>query len=115
MLRTCVGCGGPSLSARCDACMTSRPSGWAWQRLKARILARDRYVCAFCGGNAVTVDHIEQVSAGGGHDPANLRSLCRDCHLDRHHHRRDVVDPRDLDPRRAHEVAARLEAARRLL
>jgi 5-methylcytosine-specific restriction endonuclease McrA len=59
----------------------------------------NRDVCALCGEIATTVDHIRPIWAGGTDDPANLRSLCADCHRDRHRNRRDVVDPRDLEPR----------------
>jgi 5-methylcytosine-specific restriction endonuclease McrA len=84
MLQACVGCGRPTTQSRCEACSGGRLPGWEWERLKERILRRDRYVCAICGGIAVTVDHIRPISAGGSNDPANLRSLCRDDHLDRH-------------------------------
>ena len=84
MLQACAGCGRPTTSTRCQACTTARLPGWEWQRLSARILRRDRYVCVFCGGIAVTVDHIRPKFARGSDDPANLRSLCRRCHLDRH-------------------------------
>jgi 5-methylcytosine-specific restriction endonuclease McrA len=84
MLRACVGCGAPTSSSRCSACSNPRLPGWEWQRLSAQILARDRYRCAFCAEKAVTADHIRPIEAGGSNDPANLRSLCRDCHVDRH-------------------------------
>jgi hypothetical protein len=35
-----------------------------------------------CGKRAKEVDHIIPVSLGGGGDLWNLRSLCRQCHLE---------------------------------
>jgi 5-methylcytosine-specific restriction protein A len=84
MLRACVGCGSPSSTPHCSSCETPRLPGWAWQRLSAQILFRDRQRCRICGGVAVTVDHIRPKSLGGSDDPANLRSLCGRCHADRH-------------------------------
>jgi 5-methylcytosine-specific restriction enzyme A len=83
MLQACVGCGRPTTGSRCADC-DGRLPGWEWERRKRRILRRDRWICAICGGLAATVDHIRPISAGGSNDPANLRSLCLDCHLERH-------------------------------
>lgn len=51
-----------------------------WSRIRKRVLARDRYLCAFCGAPATDVDHIVP---GGDHSLGNLRSLCRTCHMRR--------------------------------
>lgn len=50
------------------------------ERVKPRILKRDRYVCHYCGGPATTVDHLAPVARGGDHyDEANLVASCSPC------------------------------------
>ena len=51
-----------------------------WKRVRLAVLARDGYVCAYCGQDANTVDHIVSIKAGG--DPLSLEncvSACRRC------------------------------------
>jgi hypothetical protein len=44
------------------------------------VMRRDGYRCVQCGSaEDVTLDHIEPQVYGGGHDPSNLRVLCRSC------------------------------------
>src|SRR5262249_50061350 len=53
-----------------------------WQKIAARQLARQP-LCQGCPNvvPATMVDHIIPIKAGGAkRDPANLQSLCRDCH-----------------------------------
>ena len=53
-----------------------------WKPLRAAILERDGYRCVKCGkAGRLEVDHIEPVESGGTDDPANLQTLCRDCHI----------------------------------
>ena len=69
---------------------TARGYGQDWRRLRERILAAEP-LCRFCFEvgritAATDVDHIEPFT--GLHDPrrldpANLRPLCRPCHLRR--------------------------------
>ncbi len=69
---------------------TARGYGADWRRLRERILAAEP-LCRFCAADgrvtaATDVDHIEPFT--GLHDPrrldpANLRPLCRPCHLRR--------------------------------
>ena len=53
----------------------------AWRALSKSILARDGYVCAYCGQPATTTDHIESIDK----DPSqamnrdNLIASCRPC------------------------------------
>lgn len=51
--------------------------GPAWSR--AGVLARDRHVCAFCGGAASTVDHVLPRSRGGGNEWLNTVAACGRC------------------------------------
>jgi 5-methylcytosine-specific restriction protein A len=63
----------------------SRGYGASWDRLRLRILARDKHLCQACliKGRAVPgnhVDHIKPKSQGGTDDEGNLQVLCRACH-----------------------------------
>lgn len=51
-----------------------------WKTTKRRILARDGGICYLCGGQAVTADHVLNVTAGGTHDDDNLAAICEPCH-----------------------------------
>ena len=48
--------------------------------VRARVLARDRQECQWCGLAATDVDHIRPKRLGGSDDMDNLRALCRECH-----------------------------------
>jgi 5-methylcytosine-specific restriction endonuclease McrA len=41
------------------------------------VLARDGYVCAYCGQDATTVDHIQSIKHGG--DPISLENMIACC------------------------------------
>lgn len=46
------------------------------------ILARDGHTCQECGRTgALDIHHIRPRRFGGAHDPANLITLCRKCHI----------------------------------
>lgn len=51
--------------------------------LRAFVLERDGYVCAYCGDTEgpFHVDHIFPVSRGGTDDPENLTCACASCNL----------------------------------
>lgn len=52
----------------------------SWPKLRlAKLKANPR--CEVCGGVATQVDHIVPLSLGGTHDPANLQSICKRCHM----------------------------------
>lgn len=55
-----------------------RPTG---HRRPARddVLARDRHTCAYCGGRADTIDHVQPRSRGGGDVWENLVAACSPC------------------------------------
>jgi len=52
-----------------------------WRALRKQILARDGYVCCYCGQDADTVDHVLPVKNHPdlAMSPDNLRSACRRC------------------------------------
>lgn len=52
-----------------------------WRKLRATILARDSYVCAFCGEEATEVHHLSYARFGNERE-TDLASVCRDCNLD---------------------------------
>lgn len=53
------------------------------RRLRFEVLRRDGHACRYCGAMApdvpLTVDHVIPVALGGGDDPTNLVTACRDC------------------------------------
>lgn len=53
------------------------------RRLRFEILRRDNYTCRYCGASsldaALTVDHVIPTALGGGDEPSNLTTACRDC------------------------------------
>lgn len=64
------------------------PSDWA--EIRSEIYARDDYTCQNCGATGADTTlhahHSTPVSRGGGHDPANLNTLCKSCHQAAHPH-----------------------------
>lgn len=75
-----------------------------WQARASVIRQRDEYICQDCGtksgsqtphgeGAVLDVHHIQPLSEGGSNRPANLTTLCIDCHNDRHAH--DITEGRD--------------------
>ncbi|MEO0033539.1 MAG: Klebsiella phage phiKO2 [Pseudomonadota bacterium] len=68
-----------------DGSRQSRGYGAEWDRLRARILKRDKYLCQACrrgsiAAMATDVDHIRPRHLGGGEDDGNLQALCGPCH-----------------------------------
>ena len=64
---------------------SARGYGGAWQKLRRRILERDRGLCRVCARAgrvtlAAEVDHIVNKAAGGTDDERNLQAICRPCH-----------------------------------
>ncbi|MDC9605629.1 HNH endonuclease [Xenorhabdus griffiniae] len=62
-----------------------RGYGSKWDKLRERILRRDKYLCQTClrSGRAVeakTVDHIIPKAHGGTDTDSNLSSICHSCH-----------------------------------
>ena len=83
-------------SRYCNACNTIHaqhercPARRTWggrrtQRIRARILARDRCTCQHCGRTLppaqLHVDHITPRMMGGTNHPDNLQALCATCNL----------------------------------
>ena len=59
--------------------------GSGWEKLRKKILERDRYLCQEClkcgiYKTATDVDHIVPLAKGGSNDENNLQSLCHECH-----------------------------------
>ena len=54
----------------------------AWARLRIFIFNRDGWKCVNCGSNyRLECDHIRALADGGDNHPANLRTICRSCHM----------------------------------
>ena len=62
-------------------------SGGRWATIRRHIYKRDRGHCTLCGlpvpPSRYEVDHVVRRADGGGHDPANLRTVCLPCHTRR--------------------------------
>ena len=51
-----------------------------YKKVRLVVLARDGYVCYYCGKDADTVDHVISIKNGGNPvDPSNLLACCRRC------------------------------------
>jgi len=64
---------------------SDRGYGWAWQKLRERILKRDNYLCQISLAQgwvvpATEVDHIIPKFEGGTDDPSNLQAVSHDEH-----------------------------------
>lgn len=53
------------------------------KRLRFEVLRRDNHACRYCGACApdviLTVDHVLPTALGGGDEPGNLATACKDC------------------------------------
>lgn len=79
MKRTCPRCG--AIGCTQHRATARNGSTREWRKVRAQILARDRYRCQQCGDPANTVDHIRAKANGGSDRPTNLRALCEACNL----------------------------------
>ena len=51
-----------------------------YKKVRLQVLARDGYVCYYCGNDADTVDHIVAIKNGGDPvNPENLLACCKKC------------------------------------
>jgi 5-methylcytosine-specific restriction endonuclease McrA len=57
----------------------SVPRGRSIPLTTRTVVARDSGVCAYCGGDATTIDHIVPRSKGGLHVWENVIASCRRC------------------------------------
>ena len=62
------------------------PSGWAWERIRARVLLRDNYRCIYCGSPAEVIDHIVGRARGGADTDDNLAAACKRCNEAKRRH-----------------------------
>lgn len=46
---------------------------------KKGVLQRDNFTCAYCAGEADTVDHVFPQSRGGGNTWENMAACCKSC------------------------------------
>ena len=81
-LKPCTVCGRACNGSRCPAHRPRNGSTRSWRQIRAEILFAAAYRCAQCGNAAHEVDHITPLAYGGTDDPANLRALCRSCHVE---------------------------------
>lgn len=52
-----------------------------WRAFRLTILARDNYTCAYCGGDATSVDHVMPIveHPDQAFNPENCVSACKSC------------------------------------
>jgi 5-methylcytosine-specific restriction endonuclease McrA len=50
-----------------------------WKKIRQRVLQRDGWMCAYCGDQAETIDHVVPVAKGGTDDDWNLVAACKRC------------------------------------
>ena len=74
--------------------------GPRWQAVRRATLLRDRYRCRVClRAGRLEVDHIVPVYRGGAaYDPANLQTLCRDCHIEKTRRENRGMNRKPLPP-----------------
>jgi len=65
-----------------------RPPIDVWIRVKQWIYQRDKGICQYCKNQTEYKDthchHVLELSEGGTNHPSNLKTLCIECHEDRH-------------------------------
>lgn len=112
--RSCMDCGGPATSARCQGCCDKLRSGRPWRRLQAQVFDEEAD-CWICGawvnqhlapGHAWsrTVDHVHALRDGGpALDRGNCRLAHRTCNTSRTNQARAQAKPKRMviavDPR----------------
>ena len=50
-----------------------------WASLRERVRTRDKWVCAYCGGKGLQVDHVKPRKRGGSDSLRNLVCCCWEC------------------------------------
>ena len=70
-----------------------------YKRVRLQVLARDGYVCFYCGQDATTVDHVIPIVKGGdpiSHD--NMVAACRRCNSSKGSRSEGVFLSRQITP-----------------
>jgi 5-methylcytosine-specific restriction endonuclease McrA len=86
LAKRCLGCGQRTTrGSYCTRCWHARrriSTGYAWDKIRKQVHARDR-VCVHCGSSdQLQVHHIVAVVDGGSHTLDNLELRCLRCHND---------------------------------
>lgn len=70
---------------------TTENATTGWEKSRKEVINRDDFICQKCnkkggpmGEVQLHVDHITPKSVGGTDDVSNLRTLCKECHLEKH-------------------------------
>jgi 5-methylcytosine-specific restriction endonuclease McrA len=70
-----------------------------YKKVRLIVLARDGYVCYYCGQDANTVDHIVSIKNGGDPvNPENLIACCKRCNSAKGSRSQGVFLARDSTP-----------------
>jgi 5-methylcytosine-specific restriction endonuclease McrA len=62
-----------------QSALRANGSTYRWRQIRQRVLARDNYLCYYCGSHANTVDHVVPRRLGGDDSLDNLLSACSKC------------------------------------
>lgn len=66
-----------------DVPISKKPRTPIGKKRRFDVFDRDKFTCQYCGRTSeevtLEIDHIIPVSKGGGNEPENLRTSCRDC------------------------------------
>ena len=76
----------------------TKPPGW--EKIRKRVLRRDRFRCVICGQRGNIVDHLLPMAWGGSESMDNLRTMCPRDHRAKSDHEREIGrhgrDPGDI-------------------
>jgi 5-methylcytosine-specific restriction endonuclease McrA len=59
-----------------------------WREVRQFVYERDQGRCRYCGApvrlDECNIHHALELSQGGSNHPSNLKTLCKNCHKERH-------------------------------
>jgi 5-methylcytosine-specific restriction endonuclease McrA len=77
-----------------------RPPDYLWRMLRQYTYEKDKGICQYCGKLVELTDchihHCLELSEGGTNHPTNLKTLCKNCHKERHPFMMDARDKMNL-------------------
>lgn len=78
----------PALCSYCFSDSKLKFASLKWEKLRFRILTRDKYMCRYCGNSPMHdtecrlhIDHVHPVVLGGNNGEKNLITSCGRCNF----------------------------------